>query len=183
MFIRPALASDVDVIAGLIEAVHAELAPERGGAVWLVSEARALPLRPSIVVDIGAPDVHVSVSGIDDVVLGVAVTRIRNLHDATRVAFVSELVVDPQARGVGLGVGLLDDAVVWAREMGAVGIESTALPGQRATKNFFEAAGMKARLLTVYASLVDDALDDALDDELAGVGPASVHSDFEGVRG
>ena len=153
---RPAVASDVDMIADLIDAVHAELAPERGGASWLVSEARAVPLRPSIQGDIAAPDVHVRVSGIDGVVLAVAVTRMRERHDASRVALVSELVVDPAARGVGLGVGLLDDAVVWAREMGAVGIESTALPGQRATKNFFEAAGMKARLLTVYASLIDD---------------------------
>ncbi len=156
VFLRHAVASDVEAITGLIEAVHAELAPERGGAVWLMSEARAVPLRPSLDADITAPDVQVSVSGIDDIVLGVAVTRLRRLHDARRVAFLSELVVDPGARGVGLGVGLLDDALVWARGMGAVGMESTALPGQRATKNFFEAAGMKARLLTVYASLVDD---------------------------
>ena len=156
IFRRPAVASDLDVITGLIEAVQAELAPERGGAAWLVSEARAIPLRPSINGDIGAVDVHVSVSGIDDVVLGVAVTRLRELHDARRVAFISELVVDPDARGVGLGVGLLEDAVAWAKEVGAVGIESTALPGQRATKNFFEAAGMKARLLTVHASLLPD---------------------------
>ncbi len=175
VFLRPAVASDLEVIASLIEAVHAELAPERGGAVWLVSEARALPLRPSLGADIGTPDVHVSVSGIDDVVLGVAVTRLHGLHDKSRVALVSELVVDPQARGVGLGVALLDDAVEWARGMGAVGIESTALPGQRATKNFFEAAGMKARLLTVYASLVDEAV---TGDELA-----AAHSDVEGLSG
>ena len=156
LLLRPAVASDLDVIARLVEAVQVELAPERGGAVWLVSEARAAPLRRSLHADIDATDVRVGVGGIDDVVLAVAVTRLRALHDGNLVAFVSELVVDPQARGVGLGVGLLDDAVVWARQMGAVGIESTALPGQRATKNFFEAAGMKARLLTVYASLVAD---------------------------
>lgn len=165
VFLRPAVASDLDVITGLIEAVHAELAPERGGAAWLVSEARATPLRRSIHGDICAPDVHVRVSGIDDVVFGVAVTRLRELHDARRVALISELVVDPDARGVGLGVGLLDDAVAWAKVVGAVGIESTALPGQRATKNFFEAAGMKARMLTVYASLLPD--DSVADERLA----------------
>ena len=81
---------------------------------------------------------------------------------------VSELVVDPDARGVGLGVCLLEDAVAWAKAVGAVGIESTALPGQRATKNFFEAAGMKARLLTVYASLLPD---DSVADERLAHGP------------
>lgn len=170
VFLRPAVASDVEVIEALIEAVHAELAPERGGATWLGSEARAVPLRPSIERDIAADDVHVRVSGIDDVVLGVAVTRLREMHDANQVAYIGELVVDPEARGVGIGVDLLNDAVDWARQRGAVGIESTALPGQRATKNFFEAAGMKARLLTVYAPL--DA-----DPDAEGLGAESVHPD------
>ena len=156
MFVRPADSDDVDTIAALLDSVRGELAPERGGAVWMQSEARKPPLSPSIRADLASETVHVMVSGIDDVVLGMAVTRLRTMHDGTLVARVEELVVDQDARGVGIGVGLLDDAVGWARSVGAVGIESTALPGQRATKNFFEAAGMKARMLTVYATLDPD---------------------------
>ncbi len=156
MFVRPAALDDVDAVVALISAVHAELGPERGGAIWLTSEARPQPIDASLREDIASERAHVMVGGIDDVVLAAAATRLRTMHDGRLVACVHELVVDPEARGVGLGVSLLDDAVTWAREVGAVGIESTALPGQRATKNFFEAAGMKARLLTVYASLLPE---------------------------
>ncbi len=152
MFVRAAGDDDLDSIVSLVAAAHAELGPERGGETWTQSEARPAPLRPSVVADM-ASTAHVMVAGIDDVVLGVAITKTRTRHDGGLVAHVGELVVDPQARGIGLGASLLDDAAVWAADVGAVGIESVALPGQRATKNFFEAAGMKARLLTVFRDL------------------------------
>lgn len=155
MFVRRAEPADLDVVVSLIEAVFVELGPERGAQAWLVTEARPIPVRASVERDLGESDatVHVSVAGIDGVVLGVAIGRIRERHDATPAAYLGELVVHPDARGVGLGVALLDDAIAWAEAVGAHVIESTALPGQRATKNFFEAAGMKARLLTVSRSL------------------------------
>ncbi len=142
-------------MVALIDAVFSELGPERGGETWLVTEARPAPVRASVERDLGdtTTNVHVSVAAIDAVVLGVAITRLRARHDGSKAAYLGELVVDPEARGVGLGVALLDDAVAWAQGAGADVIESTALPGQRATKNFFEAAGMKARLLTVSRSL------------------------------
>ena len=51
---------------------------------------------------------------------------------------------------------MLSVALEWFRAKGCVGVEATALPGERATKNFFEEHGLKARLLTVYRSLADD---------------------------
>jgi GNAT superfamily N-acetyltransferase len=163
VFVRPATAADLDAIVALVEAVRTELAPERGGQAWLVTEARPGPIRESLTTDVAGAgaEVHVTVAGIDEVVLGVAVTRERVRHDGSRAANVEELVVDPNARGVGLGSALLDDAIAWATEAGADVIESTALPGQRATKNFFEAAGMKARLLVVSRSLRPEADADA----------------------
>lgn len=158
VFVRRATPNDVDAIVALVEAVRVELGPERGGQAWLVTEARPDPVRASLASDVAEQQdfgVRVAVAGIDDVVLGAAVTRSCARHDGTTAARIDELVVDPAARGVGLGVALLDDAVAWASAAGAHVIESTALPGQRATKNFFEAAGMKARLLTVSRLLID----------------------------
>lgn len=161
LLIRAATAEDLGVIGSLIADVHAELAPERGGAIWLQSDARSAPFAASLAADLveslddGDQAVHLMVGGIDDVVLGVAVSRRRALHDGRFIVHVDELVVAPDARGVGLGVALLDEATTWATSIGAVGIESVALPGQRATKNFFEAAGMKARLLTVFRDLTE----------------------------
>jgi GNAT superfamily N-acetyltransferase len=170
VFVRPATAADIDAIVALVQAVRTELAPERGGQAWLVTEARPDPIRESLTTDVAGADVgvRVTVAGIDQVVLGVAVTREHVRHDGSRAANVEELVVDPDARGVGLGAALLDDAIAGATEAGADVIESTALPGQRATKNFFEAAGMKARLLVVSRSLRPDAAADPVDDEPPG---------------
>ena len=41
---------------------------------------------------------------------------------------------------------------LWARATGCIGIESMALPGDRDTKNFFEAAGLIARAIVVHRS-------------------------------
>ena len=154
MFVRVAGHDDVDAIVALVAAAHAELGPERGGETWTQSEARPAPFRLSVIADVSGNS-HVMVAGIDDVVLGVAITKTRTRHDGRLVAHVGELIVDPLARGIGLGASLLDDATAWAAQVGAGGIESVALPGQRATKNFFEAAGMKARLLIVFRDLTE----------------------------
>ena len=66
---------------------------------------------------------------------------------------VTDIWVDPEARSVGVGESLIDAVISWCTERSCVGIDSLALPGNRATKNFFETFGFKARLLTVYRPL------------------------------
>ncbi|MBV8949825.1 MAG: GNAT family N-acetyltransferase, partial [Actinobacteria bacterium] len=61
--------------------------------------------------------------------------------------------VEPEARGVGVGRALLDDLVRWFESTGCRGVDAAALPGDRDTKNFFEAAGFKARLITMHRAL------------------------------
>ncbi len=61
--------------------------------------------------------------------------------------------MEPGARGVGVGRALLDDLVAWFSASGCRGADASALPGDRATKNFYEAAGFKARLITVHRAL------------------------------
>ena len=46
----------------------------------------------------------------------------------------------------------VSDLIAWAHEAGAVGIDALALPGDRATKNFFETAGLTARAILVHRS-------------------------------
>jgi hypothetical protein len=48
---------------------------------------------------------------------------------------------------------LVEAAVSWLEGQGAVGVDGTALPGDRQAKNFFESAGFKARVLTMYRPL------------------------------
>jgi hypothetical protein len=44
--------------------------------------------------------------------------------------------------------------VAHASDAGAIGIDALALPGDRATKNFFETFGLKARAIVVHRSLM-----------------------------
>lgn len=90
---------------------------------------------------------------IDGAVVGYAMAHEEPLEDGGRVAVLTDVYVEPDARGVGVGAALLDAAVAWATERGCRGIDSAVLPGMRASKNFFEAAGMVARLIVVHRPL------------------------------
>ena len=58
--------------------------------------------------------------------------------------------MDPGARSVGVGEVILEALLMEASGRGAVAIQSVALPGDRSTKNFFEAHGMVARAIIVH---------------------------------
>ncbi len=61
--------------------------------------------------------------------------------------------VEPAARGVGLGRLLLDACLAWMTTQQCAGVDGAAFPGDRTAKNFYEGAGFKARLLTMYRPL------------------------------
>lgn len=73
--------------------------------------------------------------------------------DGVRTCTITFLGVEPAARGVGVGRALLSSAREWATTQGASALDSSALPGDRSTKNFFEAHGMVARLIIVRTPL------------------------------
>lgn len=83
--------------------------------------------------------------------VGVVVARHEVVSDK-RLALIEELYTEPEARGVGVGRRLIQAVELWARATGCIGIESMALPGDRDTKNFFEAAGLIARAIVVHRS-------------------------------
>jgi GNAT superfamily N-acetyltransferase len=65
---------------------------------------------------------------------------------------ISELWVEPGARGVGIGTALLAALRARASARSLSGIDSVALPGDRDTKNFFEEHAMVARAIVVGTS-------------------------------
>jgi GNAT superfamily N-acetyltransferase len=67
----------------------------------------------------------------------------------------SEIYVDPAARGLGVGERMMDLVLSWCADHHCQGIDSLALPGMRDSKNFFERFGLKARLLVVHRALED----------------------------
>ena len=76
------------------------------------------------------------------------------LVNASRTGVISTVYVDPGARELGLGDALLATLLDAARDAGMHALESTALPGDRDTKNLFERAGLVARLIVVSQRLV-----------------------------
>jgi GNAT superfamily N-acetyltransferase len=93
------------------------------------------------------------VGTIDGTVVGYGVARLEPLHDGAVLGVVSDLYVEPEARGVGVGESMMTDLVAWCEARGCVGVDSLALPGDRATKNFFESFGLVARAIIVHRRL------------------------------
>ena len=92
--------------------------------------------------------------------------RVEDLADGRRLGVVEDVFVEEQARGIGIGEALMDPAIGWFVSLGCFGADAVALPGMRATKNFFETFGFTARLLVVHRRFhafdpVDADADDA----------------------
>jgi len=142
--IRSATAADQGALSSLDVLARALASAQRGGPELL---------RWSLVADlpvVGSAEWHVAVGDLGGAV--VAVARMERCEDR---AVLHQIFTHPQARGVGLGHLLLLDAQRVARSWGCRGVDAVALPGDRGTKNFFEAHAMKSRLLTVHATLED----------------------------
>jgi ribosomal protein S18 acetylase RimI-like enzyme len=162
---RRATAGDREVILVLARQAIAEVAQGRGGAMWRRVEARSEPLEPGIDAALVAtradagPDTDgdqlVVVGAIDEAVIGYGIVRVEPLHDGATVGRVTDLYVEPDARGVGVGEAIMDELVAFARSRSCVGVDSIALPGDRHTKNFFERFGLTARAIIVHRSFVE----------------------------
>ncbi|MBV9664434.1 MAG: GNAT family N-acetyltransferase [Actinobacteria bacterium] len=148
--VRPATAADLPQVAALCRDAILEKAPARGGTVFVAREARAEPVEDSLsaAIDDGAQQVWVGT--IDDVVIAYAVAGVEDLRTGDRLGVIDDIYVEPGARGVGVGEALMGAALEWLTAKGCTGVDAHALPGDRATKNFFEASGFSARLLVMH---------------------------------
>lgn len=148
--------SDLDAIVTLAEAALDELTPTKGGAVWVRREARPQPVAPSIEEALADPDHTVVVGQLDQAVVGYAIARVEHLRDRSTLAVLDDLYVDADARSLGVGELMMNEVIDWATARGCIGIDSLALPGNRATKNFFESFGLVARAIIVHRPFTAD---------------------------
>lgn len=154
---RPAAASDVPEIARLVGLARAAMLEERGGALWLAAEGRTQFDLTSIPAVVGDPDHHLSVGALDGHVVGYLYADLVPLADSPRpMAVIRELYVEPEGRDVGVGEALMDRVLEWAEARDCGGIDSFALPGNRAMKNLFERYGLVARAILVHRPLGAD---------------------------
>jgi GNAT superfamily N-acetyltransferase len=144
---REATTDDAPEVAALARCLRSDLAGERGASVWVL-EARAEPLEESLF-----DEARVVVGTIDGVPVGYAVAHLRSEPDGSWLAVVEEIYVQPEAREVGVGEGMIEDMIEWARARGCRGIDGVVLPGLREGKNLFERVGMPARAITTHREL------------------------------
>jgi GNAT superfamily N-acetyltransferase len=150
---RPAGEHDIASIVELAAAMRAELAAIRGGNLWVEREAWPEPLEDAYRALLARDDARVVVGTIDDVVLGFGAVVVETLRSGSKLGVVTDLFVDEGAREVGVGEGIIDDLIAFCTERECIGIDAIALPGHRATKNFFEEHHFTARALTMHHRL------------------------------
>lgn len=143
--VRPAEHRDIEQLESLEREARAALVGSRGGDRWLEEH----PERSAEWAEIVRSAVAL-VGTIDEVVVGYLVGTV-----SQTVATIEVIYVTPPARLVGFGDALLANAVASFIDRDATVVEGTALPGDREMKNLFERAGIKARLITLSANVVD----------------------------
>lgn len=153
---RPATAGDLPRLVELSRAARVELAAHaRGGPLFLLHEARPEPIDADLALALDDPDQHVVVGTIDGHPMGYGTVRSEVLRDGSRLGIIDDLFVEEGARAVGVGEVIMGALLDWCRQAGCDGVDATALPGARATKNFFEETGFTARLLIMHHRLRD----------------------------
>lgn len=150
---RPADRDDLDRVVELAEGAATSLAALRGGSVWIRREARPEPRRAAFEAALADAGNLLVVGTIESAVVGYGAVQAEQLHDGEVLAVVTDVYVEPDARGVGVGEAIMEMLLRWAEERGCIGVDSLALPGDRATKNFFESSGLVARAIIVHKPL------------------------------
>ena len=145
--IRHATTDDLAVIIELDETAREAVASQRGGHNWLVEHAPASFLHADELID------HSCVGTVDEHVVGFLRCTLEDVPQHGLVCSVERVFVDENARELGFGDALLQQAIDYATNLGCVAIEGNALPGDRETKNLYERAGIVARKIIVSRPL------------------------------
>jgi GNAT superfamily N-acetyltransferase len=142
--VRRAVATDAAQLAELEGAARHHLIEQRGGAALLAEQ-------PAVGDWAAAIEDHsrwLGVAELDGFVVGYL-----ELAFSGDIAVVRQVYVQPEARELGFGDGLLDAARTEALRHGCSALEGFALPGDRETKNLYERAGITARKIIVSTRL------------------------------
>jgi GNAT superfamily N-acetyltransferase len=142
--VRPATDGDLAECAALLDRAREEVAGQRGAAALLGSGSASVeacwaegPSRRLLVGEFEGATVGLATGHLGD--------RGRGMVDCCYVV--------PEARRVGVGGALVEALTAWFADAGCSGVDALALPGDRDTKQLYETAGFRARLLVLHRPL------------------------------
>jgi GNAT superfamily N-acetyltransferase len=151
---RPALRDDMSACAVLLAKALDTVRSVRGGPA-LVGQASPEQILARWA-DAGPSDATIYVGEYDHVIVGLAAATVATRMHADageRSGRIECCYVEEGARGVGVGSVLMESLVAWCGARGCQDVDALALPGDRHSKQRFEAAGFTARLLVLNRRL------------------------------
>ena len=148
---RRATPDDLPVLVDLYRSLEKEMVALH--RMWPLAGGLSEPVEDSLAGSLDDPDTSIYLGTIDGVPVGLLLIRIEQLlpqAGGARVGAIRLVFVDHEAREVGVGEIMRDQAL---REHRAIGIrlfDAHVLPGHRLAKNFFEAGGFAARAIVMH---------------------------------
>lgn len=152
--VRRASQDDVPELVRLDGLAREHFMSLRGGEQYLRATARTRPVEDSLRGQLDADDALVLLGLVGETAVGYAVAELQPHPDGLSSVMVTELFVEKEFRDIGVGHRLMNELTAWAEHHGASGIDAHAMPGDRSTKNFFEAFGLVARAIVVRRELL-----------------------------
>ena len=149
---RSAAGDDIPLMLRILGEAEGEIEKWRGGKVLWESRPQG-SLAELLERCLEREDMLCLLGTLDDVPVSIGLATQAKLANGDPIAKIQILYVLEGARGVGAGAAIMAELAAWAETKGCIGIDATALPGDRSTKNFFESHGMSARELTLFKQL------------------------------
>ena len=144
--------NDISVASALLHDAEAEIERWRGGNL-LWQDRPSGEIADLLAKCLDRDDMLCVIGTLDDVAVGIGLVARTQLANSDPIAKIHILYVLKDARGVGIGEAMMAALSEWSQAKGCNGMDATALPGDRSTKNFFESHGMSARALTLSKQL------------------------------
>ncbi|MEX0698834.1 MAG: GNAT family N-acetyltransferase [Acidimicrobiia bacterium] len=148
---RRASADDLPVLVDLYRSLEKEMVALH--PMWPLADGQAEPVEDSMARALEDQDTAIYLGTIDAVPVGLLLMRIEELlpqAGGARVAAIHLVFVDHDAREIGVGETMRDQALTEHRALGIRLFDAYVLPGHRLAKNFFEAGGFSARLIIMH---------------------------------
>ncbi len=163
--VRVATPEDSAELARLIRLADIELDGRKGAWLRKRFDVPAGSVEEVVVGFLHHDDSTTLIGTVDGVVVGFVAAHVASLHeasveradafsDAKFVGVIDGLYVEPDGRSVSVGDALVVAMLDHYRDGGCAGVDAWALPGERETKNFYEAHAFSARSITVHHSFV-----------------------------